>query len=91
MRVLKLGSVGADVANWQRFLARIPIDPGGIDGIFGPRTEAATKQFQRREGLVDDGIVGGIAEETKALSSIVGDSVRAWQVGCGHADAQDLR
>jgi lysozyme len=58
MRVLKLGSVGADVANWQRFLARIPIDPGGIDGIFGPRTEAATKQFQRREGLVDDGIVG---------------------------------
>lgn len=43
---------GSDVAEWQRIL--------GIadDGIFGPQTEAATRDFQRRNGLVDDGIVG---------------------------------
>jgi lysozyme len=58
MRVLTLGTVGADVTNWQRFLVSRQLDPGGIDGIFGPRTEAATRQFQRGEGLVDDGIVG---------------------------------
>ncbi len=30
----------------------------GIDGIFGPVTEAAVRAFQRSKGLVGDGIVG---------------------------------
>lgn len=29
-----------------------------VDGIFGPRTEAVVKEFQRRAGLEVDGIVG---------------------------------
>lgn len=58
MRVLKLGSVGADVANWQKFLVSRQLDPGGIDGKYGNRTKAATEQFQRGAGLVVDGIVG---------------------------------
>jgi peptidoglycan hydrolase-like protein with peptidoglycan-binding domain len=50
--VLRKGDRGEDVANWQRTLG-IP-----ADGIFGPQTEEATKQFQRDKGLVADGIVG---------------------------------
>lgn len=30
----------------------------GVDGLFGPKTTKLVKQFQRSEGLDDDGIVG---------------------------------
>lgn len=32
-----------------------------IDGVYGPQTEAAIKKFQRQNGLLADGIVGGFS------------------------------
>jgi peptidoglycan hydrolase-like protein with peptidoglycan-binding domain len=34
------------------------LDPGQIDGIFGPKTEAAVRAYQTDQGVDSDGIVG---------------------------------
>ncbi len=41
----------------QRMLTLLGYNPGLIDGKFGPKTEAAVKQFQQDDGLTVDGIV----------------------------------
>lgn len=43
---------GDDVAKWQGFLGV------AADGVFGPQTAGATRQFQRDHGLLVDGVVG---------------------------------
>jgi putative chitinase len=50
--LLKLGSEGEDVKKLQIKLGVDPI------GKFGPKTEAAVKDWQSKNGLTDDGIVG---------------------------------
>lgn len=57
-RLLKLGVRGTDVRLWQGRLNRLGYFIGGIDGWYGPHTEAATRRFQSRNALQDDGIVG---------------------------------
>lgn len=58
MRVLKPGMSGSDVMEVQALLAKMGYSPGPADGSFGPRTQSAAAAFQRRSGLVPDGIVG---------------------------------
>lgn len=53
-RTLKLGAKGNDVAFIQRFIDSDLKD----DGVFGPKTEAAVKAYQKMRGLKVDGIVG---------------------------------
>jgi hypothetical protein len=57
-RVLSRGLSGADVRALQAALVALGIDPGTIDGYFGPRTEAAVRSFQAGFGLTADGLVG---------------------------------
>lgn len=49
---------GETVRKIQEALKTVNIDPGPIDGIFGPKTEAAVLAFQFENGLVADGEVG---------------------------------
>ena len=39
----------------QLKLAQLGFDPGTADGIFGPRTSAAIKEFQKQSGLPETG------------------------------------
>lgn len=49
---------GKAVKELQRALKKRGFDPGEIDGIFGPHTEAAVRAFQLQSGLVADGEAG---------------------------------
>lgn len=42
----------------QKSLKDKGFDPGPVDGVFGPRTQAAIRKFQRAKNLVVDGIAG---------------------------------
>lgn len=52
MNVIRKGSRGADVATLQRKLNLV------ADGVFGPVTEEAVRDFQKSHDLAVDGIVG---------------------------------
>jgi len=56
--VLGVGDGGPEVAEAQCLMRRAGISPGGIDGIFGPLTQHAVKEVQKRAGLIVDGIIG---------------------------------
>jgi len=54
----KRGSRGTEVRNIQSRLSNWGYNVGKVDGIYGAKTEAAVKQFQRNNALTPDGIAG---------------------------------
>lgn len=57
-RILRRGMRGNDVRELQTKLQSLGYNVGPIDGIFGPLTERAVRQFQKDNRLKVDGIVG---------------------------------
>ncbi len=55
---LEDGARGPAVVLLQQVLEGYGFTPGTVNGIFGPRTEAAVKSFQASAGITADGIVG---------------------------------
>jgi peptidoglycan hydrolase-like protein with peptidoglycan-binding domain len=67
---LARNATGASVADLQRALVGAGVTlAGGVDGVFGPATERALRQFQTQRGLE---VTGSVTEATaNALSGIV--------------------
>ena len=69
---------GDDVAELQRRLNGLGFDAGREDGILGPETEAAIRQFQRNAGLTPDGIFGPQTEMMlRRVDALAGGDVAA--------------
>lgn len=49
---------GSDVMDLQSRLNALGFDCGRADGVFGPRTESALRQFQAQAGVLADGVFG---------------------------------
>lgn len=67
--VLREGDRGADVATWQHLLNEVRDTPVGVDGVFGPETLRATRDFQRAADLTVDGVVGPQTRSAMAASA----------------------
>lgn len=68
--ILKIGSKGEDVKKLQE---KLGVDAGNSFGIFGPKTEAAVKSWQKSNGFEENGIVG--VEMLEKLGVIVKSTV----------------
>ncbi len=77
----KYGSRGEEVRTIQQKLKNWGYYDGDVDGIFGSKTQAAVKAFQKKNGLTADGIAGpntlramGISTSSSSSSSSVSQS-----------------
>lgn len=65
----KYGSTGSEVTQIQTKLKRWGYYDGSIDGIYGSKTVAAVKYFQRTNGLTVDGIAGPATLSAMGITS----------------------
>ena len=63
--LLKVGSKGDDVKKLQEKLGT------SVDGDFGPGTEKKVKEWQKSNGLVDDGIIGQLSWDKLKLGTMI--------------------
>ena len=93
--LLKQGAKGSEVEKIQKQLQNAGFDPGPADGIFGPKTAAAVRQFQAQHAPPVDGIVGPItqkaldehgAEEVPVVAEGGGTDTPVEEVAAGGAD-----
>jgi len=79
---------GDDIADLQRRLGGLGFDAGRIDGILGPDTDTALREFQRHSGLRPDGVCG---PATLAQLARLGPRISAPAAVAGVRERERLR
>lgn len=71
--IIRMGAKGDAVRAWQLELHEHGLGAvcGEIDGDFGVRTDAATRQFQDRHGLMVNGVVNSATREAAAKTCAI--------------------
>lgn len=72
-RSLNRGAEGEDVVQFQNALLRLGFDPGEIDGVYGPDTEAAAEDFYESRGYEILGPTEAEEQELQAAKDFVTD------------------
>ena len=100
MANLKVGSSGSDVEKLQQALIKAGYNVGntGADGVYGSKTAAAVKQYQKDHGLSVDGIAGNntmgslysTPQMNNALSTLAKGSVLGAQTVAGNNNAKSV-
>lgn len=85
-RILARGMKGTDVRDAQRLLVNLK-RPVSVDGDFGPKTEAAVKDFQADRWLASDGKIG--PDTLGALRTNLG--VRVLKKGLKGSDVKEIQ
>lgn len=75
-RDLTRGAEGEDVAQFQEALARLGFDPGVVDGIYGPVTEAAAAELYQAAGYQILGPTDDELQTLQAAEDVVADLKR---------------
>ena len=73
----KYGSRSNEVTQIQTKLKRWGYYSGSVDGIYGSKTVAAVKYFQRKNGLTADGIAGPATLKAMGINSSSGSTSSA--------------
>jgi len=84
--LLKRGSRGDAVRHLQRDLGFAADD---VDGIYGPMTERAVREFQLRHGLAVDGVAGPDTFDALAGGETGDANMRAFLDMISHAEGTD--
>ena len=87
---LKQGSRGDTVKQIQQKLKRWGYYSGAIDGIFGAQTRKAVILFQKRNGLVADGIVGKKTFQALGISTSSSNSSSSNSSGVNGYTSSDV-
>ncbi len=70
-RTVRPGDRGEDISQLQTALGRLGFDPGVIDGIYGPDTEAALRAFYSSHGYVPVGPDPALVDQVDAAEEVV--------------------
>lgn len=90
---VRRGARGGITRHVQVRLKALGFDCGASDGVFGERTDAAVRAFQRSRGLADDGYVGPLtwAQLTGGAAGARAQSRRTLSHGSTGQDVRELQ
>lgn len=83
--LLKDGSIGDTVKELQNNLIKLGYSPGKVDGVYGKGVASAVSEFQRKTGLIRDGIYGQKSHDMmiKQLEIYEKENVKSVQILTG--------